>query len=123
MIAQVKGFLALNPAAEIISVSQNDNGHQCETPEEKSINAAEGTAGGALFRAVNAIADAIKNDYPHAAIDTLACEYARSQWCWTVSPHVVCHNRWVMLNKSTTVCRSVEPTCPEDHEAPTERHH
>jgi hypothetical protein len=123
MIAQVKGFLALNPAAEIISVSQNDNGHQCETPEEKSINAAEGTAGGALFRAVNAIADAIKNDYPHAAIDTLACEYARSQWCWTVSPHVVCHKRWVMLNKSTTVCRSVEPTCPEDHEAPTERHH
>ena len=99
MIAQVKGFLALNPGAEIISVSQNDNGHQCETPEEKSINAAEGTAGGALFRAINGIADAIKNDYPRVAIDTLACESARCQWC---SSSVSLHRYWC-----DTSCRIV----------------
>lgn len=75
MISQVNGFLALNPEAEIISVSQNDNGHQCGTPEEEAINSAEGTAGGALFRAINVIAEAIKDDYPRIAIDTLACEF------------------------------------------------
>ena len=43
-----------------VSVSQNDNYAQCESAAEKAINTAEGTAGGALFRAVNFIADAIK---------------------------------------------------------------
>jgi hypothetical protein len=78
LIKQVKTFLDLSPHAQIISVSQNDNGHQCGTPEELAINNAEGTAGGALFRAVNAIADAIRNDHPDAAVDTLACESVRS---------------------------------------------
>ena len=60
-----------------VSVSQNDNYAQCESPAEKSINTAEGTAGGALFRAVNVIADAIKDDYPGVAIDTLAYQWSR----------------------------------------------
>jgi hypothetical protein len=44
--------------------SQNDNYNQCGSAAEKAINTAEGTAGGALFRAINVIADAIKDDYP-----------------------------------------------------------
>ena len=60
-----------------VSVSQNDNYAQCESSAEKAINAAEGTAGGALFRAVNFIADAIKDDYPGVAIDTLAYQWSR----------------------------------------------
>jgi hypothetical protein len=73
MIKQVKAYLKSAPNATIISVSQNDNYAQCGTPEEKAINAAEGTAGGALFRAVNVIADAVKDDFPAVAVDTLAC--------------------------------------------------
>ena len=60
-----------------VSVSQNDNYAQCESAAEKAINTAEGTAGGALFRAVNFIADAIQADYPRVAIDTLAYQWSR----------------------------------------------
>ena len=77
MISQVNGFLALNPEAEIISVSQNDNGHQCGTPEEEAINSAEACSG-ALFSSHQCYCEAIKDDYPRIAIDTLACEFEYS---------------------------------------------
>ena len=82
MVKQVKAYLTSAPDATIISVSQNDNYAQCGTPEEKAINAAEGTAGGALFRAVNVIADAIKGDFPAVAVDTLACACIFVTSCW-----------------------------------------
>lgn len=77
LVKQVKAYLDTAPNASIISVSQNDNYQQCKSPEELAINAAEGTAGGALFRAVNVIADAIKDDYPTVAVDTLAYQWSR----------------------------------------------
>eukprot|EP01052_Picozoa_sp_SAG31_P026717 SAG31_NODE_2443_length_5682_cov_3.662428_4_plen_92_part_00 len=37
----------------------------------------EGTPGGALFRAINQIADAIKDEFPNVAVDTLAYQWSR----------------------------------------------
>eukprot|EP00040_Diaphanoeca_grandis_P040881 m.262228 g.262228 ORF g.262228 m.262228 type:complete len:773 (+) comp44826_c0_seq1:107-2425(+) len=77
VIGKVKEILAAQPDATIISVSQNDNGAYCQTPEELAIIKAEGTPGGALFRAINVIADGIKDDYPNVALDTLAYQWSR----------------------------------------------
>ena len=57
--------------------------HCCLTPEEKKIVAEEGaTLGGALggpmFRTVNLIADAIVDEFPSVAVDTLAYQWSQS---------------------------------------------
>ena len=49
---------------------------RCDS-EELKINEEEGTPGGSLFRAVNAIAAALKDDFPNVAIDTLAYQWSR----------------------------------------------
>jgi hypothetical protein len=77
IIGNLKQQLKTQPEATIVSVSQNDNGAQCQDPAELKINEEEGTAGGALFRAVNAIADGLKDEFPSVAIDTLAYQWSR----------------------------------------------
>lgn len=90
MIGQVKKILTDNPTATIISVSQNDNGAYCQTPEELAIIKEEGTPGGALFRAINVIAAAIKDEFPAVAIDTLAYQWSRPAPSHTVPlPNVI----------------------------------
>ena len=49
----------------------------CQTPEEQKIMAEEGTPGGALYRAVNKVADGLKDEFPNVAIDTLAYQWSR----------------------------------------------
>ena len=51
--------------------------HAYRHSEELKINEEEGTPGGSLFRAVNAIADGLKDEYPNVAIDTLAYQWSR----------------------------------------------
>jgi hypothetical protein len=79
MTEQVKTFLAASPEATIISVSQNDNGNFCNTTEEWAVIEEEGSPIGPLLRAVNTIADAIAEDFPHVAVDTLAYQCVRAQ--------------------------------------------
>jgi hypothetical protein len=73
----VKQFLRQNPSATIISVSQNDNRNYCQSPAEMKIIQAEGSPMGPLLRAVNKVADSIKDEFPHIAVDTLAYQYTR----------------------------------------------
>ena len=77
LTAQVRAILAAEPDSMILSVSQNDNYNRCRTDAEERINDAEGSPMGALLRAVNTIADAVKDDWPHVAIDTLAYQWSR----------------------------------------------
>ena len=77
VIKQALAILAEQPDAQILSVSQNDNYARCESPAEEAINEAEGSPMGALLRAVNAVADAVRPAYPHVAIDTLAYQWSR----------------------------------------------
>ncbi len=78
--ANVRRWLDENPAAKIISVSQNDSyaeqlGCQCE--KCRAIDEREGTPMGSLLTFVNRIADDIRDDYPDVWVDTLAYRYTR----------------------------------------------
>ena len=77
IVGNLKQQLKSQPAATIVSVSQNDNPNHCQDPAELKINDEEGTAGGALFRAVNAIAETLQPEFPAVAIDTLAYKWSR----------------------------------------------
>lgn len=75
---QARKILRADANATILSISQNDNGVQCEDPAEKAVNDKEGSPIGALLNAVNAVADALADEFPHVAFDTLAYQWTRS---------------------------------------------
>ncbi len=76
-LGKVRDWLKAEPAAAIVSVSQNDWGNPCQCPACRAVDAEEGNFSGSLIRFVNRIAEAIEPDYPHVAIDTLAYLYTR----------------------------------------------
>ncbi len=71
-ISRVKEVLRSKPHAEIISVSPNDGEGYCECAKCKAIDDADGTKAGTLIRFVNAVADAVKDEFPEVRISTLA---------------------------------------------------
>ena len=74
-IQRVKAILRTAPPDSIVSVSQNDCDCHCQCAKCLAIEKEEGSPSGPLLRFVNAVADAVKDEYPHAAIDTLAYQY------------------------------------------------
>ena len=76
-IAQVRKWIAEAPESNVISVSQNDIDGYCECERCSALAAAEGSQSGPILHFVNAIADAIRVDYPDIMIDTLAYRYSR----------------------------------------------
>ncbi len=76
-VETVKEWLRKNPAANIVSVSQNDTGGRCECANCKKIEEEEGSPAGPIIRFVNAVAAAIEPEFPQVAIDTLAYQYSR----------------------------------------------
>ena len=46
-------YLRAQPQANVLDLSQNDNGHYCNSTEEQLVIAQEGSAIGPLLRAVN----------------------------------------------------------------------
>ena len=70
--ATVREWLANNPDAAFVSVTQNDNANYCVCDECARIDAEEGSHSGTMIRFVNAIADDIREDYPDVLVDTFA---------------------------------------------------
>ena len=70
--ATVREWLAANPDAAFVSVTQNDNSNYCVCDECARIDAEEGSHAGTMIRFVNAIADDIREDYPDVLVDTFA---------------------------------------------------
>ena len=78
-IDKVKQWLRDNPDAKIVSVSQNDSfviNSYCTCKECAKIDREERSKAGTLIRFVNSIAEAIKDEFPDVAIDTLAYQYS-----------------------------------------------
>jgi hypothetical protein len=70
---KVQDVLRKNPHQNLISVSPNDGRGYCECEKCRAFNEAEGgTEAGTLLRFVNAIADAIKDEFPDVKVSTLA---------------------------------------------------
>ncbi len=90
LILATKSVLQGQPNARIMSISQNDNLNYCQSAEELAVIAEERSPAGPLLRAINAIADAIADDFPLVTIDTLAYTYnAPAPVITKVRPNVV----------------------------------
>ena len=61
----------------VISVSQNDCGGNCQCSLCQAVEKEEQSPSGPLLRLVNEVAADIEKDYPNVAIDTLAYQYTR----------------------------------------------
>lgn len=72
VIEQVRKTLREKPHSEIISVSPNDATGYCECANCKAIDDAEGSQSGTLIKFCNAVADAVRKDYPRVKVSTLA---------------------------------------------------
>ncbi|MCX7800969.1 MAG: DUF4838 domain-containing protein [Fimbriimonadales bacterium] len=77
IVEQLRRRLLANPAATIASVSQNDTLGPCECPRCKEIDDREGSHAGTMLELANFVADALREEFPQVAIDTLAYQYTR----------------------------------------------
>ncbi|MGI6247926.1 MAG: DUF4838 domain-containing protein [Acutalibacteraceae bacterium] len=77
VIEEVKELLEANPEARIVSLTQHDNFNYCVCKNCRKVDLYEGSQAGTMIRFVNAVADAIKDEYPDVAIDTFAYRYTR----------------------------------------------
>jgi hypothetical protein len=73
----VRRWMREQPEATIFSVSQNDWYNYCTCPDCARIAAEEGSQIGPYLRFVNSIADAVREEFPGKAIDTLAYQFTR----------------------------------------------
>ncbi|GMH95860.1 hypothetical protein TL16_g13243, partial [Triparma laevis f. inornata] len=108
---QVKALLDANPDATIISVSQNDNGNYCNDTVEAAIIEEEGSPVGPMLRAINAIADSIKDDYPNVAVDTLAYQYTRA------APKITVPRDNVIIRLCSIECNFAQPLTDDSNKA------
>ena len=74
---EVRKRMREHPEAFVYSVSQNDTGGACQCENCQAIVRREGSESGPLIEFVNKIADAVKDEFPDKAIDTLAYQYTR----------------------------------------------
>ena len=77
-IENARKNLREHPEATIISVSQNDWYNPCECPECAKVDAENESYAGTLLYFVNAIAEALEEEFPHVVVDTLAYQYTRT---------------------------------------------
>ncbi|MBQ3504173.1 MAG: DUF4838 domain-containing protein [Oscillospiraceae bacterium] len=69
--------LRKQPQAALFSVSQDDNYNGCTCEKCRAVDEAEGSMAGSMIRFVNAVAEAVEEEFPHVVIDTLAYQYTR----------------------------------------------
>lgn len=111
-IARVRAALKEDPTATIITVSQNDGLAHCDCERCTAVTEEEDSPMGVQLRFVNAVADAIKDDYPHVVVDTLSYVYTRKP------PKITKPRPNVCIRLCSFECCSVhpltDPTCPEN---------
>ena len=73
----VRRWIRQLPDCKVFSVSQNDTWGYCECEKCRAVAEEEGSQSGPVVRFVNAIADAIRDEAPDVAIETLAYQYTR----------------------------------------------
>ncbi|MBP5300454.1 MAG: DUF4838 domain-containing protein [Victivallales bacterium] len=77
VIDEVRAAMRRHPEQQIFSVSQNDNKNYCTCEKCTALAEAEGSQAGPLLHFVNAVADAVREEFPDKIIDTLAYQYTR----------------------------------------------
>lgn len=100
-VQKVKQWLTEQPEATIVSVSQNDCYNPCTCDQCRAVDEYEGSHSGTLIRFVNAVAEAIADEYPQVFVDTLAYQYTRK-----APLHVTPHPRVIVRLCSIECCFS-----------------
>jgi hypothetical protein len=70
-------WIAKNPEAGMISISQNDNQNYSRSPGDMAIIEREGSPAGVLLHFVNQVAADIEKVYPNFLVETLAYQHTR----------------------------------------------
>ncbi|MBO7405542.1 MAG: DUF4838 domain-containing protein, partial [Clostridia bacterium] len=87
---RTRDFLRAHPGNRLMSLSQNDWGGNCQCENCRKIDEEEGSPSGTLLRAVNAVAEALEEEFPDVIFDTLAYVYSRPAPHITRNRHNVC---------------------------------
>jgi len=103
VVRRVLEELRANPTANIVSVSQNDNGDYCQCPVCAALDAKEGSHAGSLLHFVNYVARAVKTEFPYVAVDTLAYQYTQKP------PKYVKPDPNVIVRLCSGVCDTARP--------------
>ena len=76
---RAREWLRADPAASVVSVSQNDavGEGRCQCPVCQAAEAPEGSPSGPLLQFVNSVAAQVETEFPNAAVETLAYQYTR----------------------------------------------
>jgi hypothetical protein len=110
---RARQWLRDNPAARILSISQNDWYGHCQCVSCKAMDEAEGSPSGTMVRFVNAVAERLEGEFPYVLFDTLAYTY-------TVSPprHARPRRNVVIRLCNITPCCDVHPleVCPQNRD-------
>jgi len=78
-IETVRNWINSTPNVNVVSISQNDGGGPCMCSNCQAVYAEEnGAYSGAVIRFVNAIATALKDEFPNVKFETLAYQYTRN---------------------------------------------
>ncbi len=110
VIEGVRKWIRDMPDATIFSVSQNDWTNPCACENCKAIDESEGGHSGTMLHFVNKVAEAIEEESPHIAIDTLAYWYTRKP------PKTVRPRPNVIIRLCSIECCFAHPldSCPEN---------
>jgi len=89
-IESARKNLREHPEATLISISQNDVYNPCECPACKKMDDENESHAGTLLYFVNAVAEALEEEFPHVVVDTLAYQYTRKPPTKIRPRHNVC---------------------------------
>ncbi len=109
VVTGVRRWIKAHPHATIFSVSQNDWHGFCECADCKAIDEAEGSHAGSLIWFVNKVAEAIEQDHPDVAIDTLAYQYTRKP------PKSIRPRQNVIVRLCSIECCFAHPLATDDY--------
>ncbi|MEO2003827.1 MAG: DUF4838 domain-containing protein [Candidatus Poribacteria bacterium] len=110
-IGKVEEWLRESPEATIISVSQNDWHGACTCETCAAVDEEEGGHAGTMLRFVNAVAEAIEDEFPHVAVSTLAYQYTRKP------PKLVKPRPNVIVRLCSIECNFAEPLTHDSNRA------
>ncbi len=76
MTDNILRYLRENPGVSLVDVSQCDNVNYCRCERCAAVDEEEGSHCGTILRLVNAIAEAVEQEFPHVMLQTFAYEYS-----------------------------------------------
>ena len=74
---EMRKRIQADPEAFVYSLSQNDWGNYCECPRCRALAEAQGSQMAPVLQLVNRVAEALEDEFPDKAIETLAYQWTR----------------------------------------------